>query len=114
VPNEPTMAQLPGDLVSWRLGVYCGAILGGLVWGCVALFTIGAPGDQAQHDAVDAGRLLLAAIACLVCLIAGGCLLAFCRIRVLRGLGLSLLAGPVGGWLIVGSLAVQHYVFGWA
>jgi predicted exporter len=114
VLSESTMPQAPRDLVSWRVGVYCGAVLGGLVWGCVSLFTIGAPGDQAQHDAADGSRLLLAALVCLTCMVAGGCLLAFGRVRVLRTLGISLSVGPLGGWLIVASLAAQHYVFGWA
>lgn len=108
------MARMPGASVSWRFGTYCGAILGGLAWGAVALVTIGAPGSQAQHDAVDGDRLLLAALVCVACLIAGGCLFAFSGIRVLRSLGVSLIVGPLGGWLIAGSLAVQHYLLGWA
>ena len=108
------MNRPSGDPVSWRLGVYCGGILGGLIWGCVALFTIGVPGDQSQHDAVDGSRLLLAAVICTACLIAGWCLLVFGRMRVLRGLGLALIIGPPSGWLIVASLAVQHYILGWA
>jgi hypothetical protein len=110
---HPAAATAPVRSVNWRLGMYLGAVLGGLGWGVVALLTIGAPGDQAQHDAVDGTRLLIAAVVCIACAAAGGCLLAFGSLRTLRGVGLALLVGPMGGWLIVASLAVQRYAIGW-
>jgi hypothetical protein len=103
-----------GTAVSWRIGVYAGAALGGAIWGAVALSTVGAAGDQAQHDAVDGGRLLVAAAVCLGLAIVGAGVLRFGRGRAVRGIGLALLVGSWSGWLIAASLGVQHYVFGWA
>jgi hypothetical protein len=101
------------DVLSWRLGVYGGAALGGVGWGFIALFTIGAAGNQTQHNAVDGGRLLIAALACSAVGIIAFCLFHFGRNRILRAVGLALLVAPLSGWLIVASLGVQH-LFGWA
>jgi hypothetical protein len=116
--NQPELSadvlssHRPG-LLSWRLGVYGGAIVGGIFWGLVALFTIGAPGDQAQHDAVDSHRVLLATAVWLVFGIVGANLVWLGRIRVVRSLGLALVVGPTGGWLIFASLALQSHIYGW-
>lgn len=101
------------DVLSWRLGVYGGAALGAVIWGLIALFTIGGAGDQTQHNAVDGGRLLVAALACVPVGIVALGLVRFGRNRILRTVGLALVVAPVSGWLIVASLGVQH-VLGWA
>jgi hypothetical protein len=102
-----------GSALSWRAGVYGGAVLGGVTWGLIALLTIGASGDQVRHNAVDGGRLLVAALACFGVGVVGLCLLRFGRNRILRALSLALVVAPVSGWWIVASLSAQHFV-GWA
>ncbi|MEU0497406.1 hypothetical protein [Mycobacterium sp. NPDC006124] len=99
--------------MNWRVGVFGGAVLGGLFWGLVAAVTIGAPGDEASHAAADGHRLAIATV-CWVALAAAGAALArFGGHRWARTLGLMLLMGPTGGWLVFGSLAVQSQMFGW-
>jgi hypothetical protein len=110
--DSESTADATGVALNWRLAVYGGGLLGGVIWGLVALFTVGAVGNQAQHDAVDGGRLLLSAAVCAVMGIVGVCLLRFGRGRSLRGIGVALIAGPTGGWLIVASLAIQSCILG--
>ena len=38
-------------------GPVCRCCLGGAAWGLIALFTVGASGEQAHHDIVDGQRL---------------------------------------------------------
>jgi hypothetical protein len=103
---------MAGEL-AWRPGVFGGAVVGGLFWGLVAAVTIGAPGDTASHAAADGHRLLLATVVWIVLAVAGAALTAFGRHRILRTVGLMLLVGPTGGWLVFASLAVQSQLFGW-
>jgi hypothetical protein len=101
------------DVLSWRVGVYGGAALGGIVWGLIAIFTIGARGDQSQHDGVDGIRLLFAALACGALGIVGLCLLRLGRNRSVRTVGLGSVVASLSGWVIFASLSVQHFL-GWA
>lgn len=102
---------------SWRWAIYGGAVLGGVFWGVVAAVTVGAPGDDARHAVIVGPRLTLAAGITVVCLIVGGLLIALTRtaprVRLLRSLGAAVMIGPLGGWLIVASLALQGYALGW-
>jgi hypothetical protein len=104
--------MMAGEL-DWRPGVFGGALLGGLFWGGVAAVTIGAPGDRASHAAADAHRLLMATVVWVVLAAAGAALARFGAHRRLRTVGLMLLIGPTGGWLVFASLAVQGQLFGW-
>ncbi|MBJ7336210.1 hypothetical protein [Mycolicibacterium sp.] len=103
----------PGATPNWRRGVYGGAVVGGLFWGLVAGLTIGAPGDAASHAANDGHRMVVATAVWIVLAAAGATLARFGWHRHLRSLGLMLVIGPTGGWLIFGSLAAQGALFGW-
>ena len=103
---------MAGEL-GWRPGVFGGALVGGLFWGVVAAVTIGAPGDDASHAAADAHRLVLATMAWVVLAAVGVASTRWGGHRHLRTLGLMLLVGPTGGWLVFASLAVQSRLFGW-
>jgi hypothetical protein len=103
---------MAGEL-GWRTGVFGGALIGGLFWGLVAAVTIGAPGDDASHAAADGHRMMLATVAWLILAAAGAALARFAGPRHLRTVGLMLLTGPTGGWLVFASLAVQSQLLGW-
>lgn len=103
---------MTGDL-GWRPGVVGGAVVGGLFWGLVAAVTIGSPGDEASHAAADAHRLVLAAVVWSVLAAAGVALVGFGGYRHLRTVGLMLVVGPTGGWLVLGSLVLQTQWFRW-
>jgi len=102
---------------SWRWAIYGGAVLGGVFWGVVAAVTVGAPGDDARHSEIVGPRLAMAAGITVACLIVGGLLIALTRGaprgRLLGSLGAAVMIGPLGGWLIVASLALQGYALGW-
>jgi hypothetical protein len=102
-----------GDGVAWRPALYAGALLGGIAWGLIALFTVGAPGDQAQHDSVDGQRMYIAAGVWAAVTVFGLALILLGRYRVLRSAGVAIVIGPTGGWLIFASLALQAQIFGW-
>lgn len=99
--------------IGWRPGVFGGAVVGGLFWGLVAAVTIGAPGDEASHAAADAHRLVMATAVWVLLAVAGAALVRFGGHRHLRTIGLMLLIGPTGGWLVFASLVVQSQLFGW-
>jgi hypothetical protein len=112
--NQPErVADATGSQFSWRVGVYGGAGLGGVIWGLIALLTIVAPGDQTQHNAAVGAQLLLAAAGSGALGVSGVLLAWFGRGRPLRSLALALIVGSLSGWLIVASLGVQHYMLGW-
>ena len=103
---------MAGEL-AWRPGVFGGAVVGGLFWGLVAAVTVGAPGDDASHAAADGHRLVIATVAWMVLAAAGATLATFGGHRIPRTVGLMLLVGPTGGWLVFASLVVQSQLFGW-
>jgi len=103
---------MAGEL-AWRPGVFGGAVVGGLFWGLVAAVTIGAPGDAASHADTDGHRLVLATVVWIVLALVGSALATFGGHRILRTVGLMLVVGPTGGWLMFASLAVQSQLFGW-
>jgi hypothetical protein len=94
--------------ISWRLGVYGGAIIGGLLWGAIAAATIGAPGNDVHLHEIAGPRLLIAAGVSLTLVVIGIALLWAGRHRLLRGLGVALMIGPLSGWLVLGSLILQR------
>jgi len=116
--SEPT-SEVSTAAVSWRWAVYGGAVLGGVFWGVVAAVTAGAPGDEALHAVQDRHRLVLAAVVTVGCLVVGGLILGLSGsraapgLRLLRSLGVAVMIGPLGGWLVVASLALQGYALGW-
>ena len=99
--------------VAWRPALYAGAVLGGIAWGLIALFTVGAAGDQARHDAVDGQRMFIAAGVWVALTAVGVALMLLGRHRLVRSAGAALVIGPSGGWLIFASLALQAQIFGW-
>lgn len=103
---------MAGEL-GWRPAVFGAALVGGLFWGLVAAVTIGAPGDEASHAAADGHRLVMATLVWLVLAAVGAALARFAGHRHLRTLGLMLLIGPTGGWLMFGALVVQSQLFDW-
>jgi hypothetical protein len=99
--------------ISWRLGVYGGAIIGGLLWGAIAAATVGAPGNDAHLHDIGGPRLLIAAGVSLTLVVIGIALLWASRHRLLRGLGVALMIGPLSGWLVLGSLILQRGLHTW-
>ena len=99
--------------VAWRPALYAGAVLGGIAWGLIALFTVGAAGDQARHDAVDGQRMFIAAGVWVALTAVGVALMLLGRYRLVRSAGVAVVIGPTGGWLIFASLALQAQIFGW-
>ncbi|MCV7424854.1 hypothetical protein H7K45_30370 [Mycobacterium yunnanensis] len=110
--TSTTTSSSNGDL-AWRAGVVGGALVGGLFWGLVAALTIGAPGDATSHAAADTHRLMLAAVVWLVLAAVGVALARFGGYRHLRTVGLTLVVGPTGGWLVLGSLVLQTQWYRW-
>ena len=102
-----------GSGIAWRPALYAGAVLGGIAWGLIALFTVGAAGDQARHDAVDGQRMFIAAGVWIALTAVGVALMFLGRYRLVRSTGVALVIGPTGGWLIFASLALQAQIFGW-
>jgi hypothetical protein len=107
------ISRLPVSAVAWRPALYAGAVLGGIAWGLFAVFTVGASGDQADHDAVDGSRMLTACGVWVALTLFGLALVRLSRYRPIRTAGLALIIGPTGGWLIFASLALQSQIFGW-
>jgi len=116
--SEPT-SEMSTAAVSWRWAVYGGAVLGGIFWGVVAAVTAGAPGDEALHAVQDRHRLVLAAVVTVGCLVVGGLILGLLGSRtapgprLVRSLGVAVMIGPMGGWLVFASLMAQGYSMGW-
>ena len=107
------ISRHPARAVAWRPALYVGAVLGGIAWGLIALFTVGASGDQAHHDAVEGPRILMAVGVWIVLTVFGLALMLLGRNRSVRSAGLAMIIGPTGGWLIFASLALQSQIFGW-
>jgi hypothetical protein len=102
--------------LSWRLGIYCGAVLGGIFWGVVILCTIATPDGAPWQTAVHASqihRMLIATVIWAALVIVGGAGIWLGRSRVARSLGLALVVGPTGGWLILGSVVFQRQLAIW-
>lgn len=102
--------------VLWRGAVFGAAVVGGAFWGLVAALTIGAAGDAARHAAQDGPRLGLAALVTAGCVVVGALVVAAVRRRTgpgpraVRSGAVAVILGPLSGWLVVGSLAVQAAV----
>jgi hypothetical protein len=121
VSNQPEpIADAPmrrrEDRLSWRLGIYCGAVLGGIFWGVAILCTIatpdGAPWQTPMH-ASQVHRLLIATAIWAALAIVGGASIWLGRGRVVRSLGLALVVGLTSGWLILGSVVLQRQLAIW-
>jgi hypothetical protein len=118
--SEP-VAEVPvvrnrGPRLSWRLGIYCGAVVGGIFWGVVILCTIATPDGAPWQTSMNAGqvhRMLIVTAIWAALVIVGGAGIWLGRSRVLRSLGLALVVGLTSGWLILGSIVLQRQLAMW-
>ena len=118
--SEP-VAEVPvvrnrGPRLSWRLGIYCGAVLGGIFWGVVILFTIATPDGAPWQTSMDAGqvhRMLIVTAIWAALVIVGGTGIRLGRRRVVQSLALALVVGASSGWLIVGSIVFLRQLAIW-
>jgi hypothetical protein len=102
--------------LSWRLGIYCGAVLGGIFWGVVTLWTIAAPDGapwQTPTHASQVHRMLILTVIWAAPVMVGVAGIWLGRSRVVRSLGLALVVGLSSGWLIVGSVVLQRQLAIW-
>jgi hypothetical protein len=116
-------------MLSRRICLYGGAVVGGAFWGVAWLLTYQAADRQGaeqglwrerptwsddQHLVVLFGHLWLAvAVAWLIVVAIGTAGLIWGRRAVLRSIGIALIVGPSAGWLIVAWMALQRLLFGW-
>jgi hypothetical protein len=102
--------------LSWRLGIYCGAVLGGIFWGVVILGTIATPDGAPWQTSMHAGqfhRMLIPTVIWAALVIVGGAGIRLGRSRVVRSLGLALVIGLTCGWLILGSVVLERQLALW-
>jgi hypothetical protein len=114
------VAEVPvprrGEWLSWQFGIYCGAVVGGIFWGAVILFTIATPDGAPWQTSMNAGQVhrMLIVTAIWAALVIVGCAgIRLSRSRVVRSLGLALVVGLSSGWLILISIVVQRQLAVW-
>lgn len=87
--------------VNWRRALYLGALLGGIMWGAIAVGAHQGKGDSIFE--VTAGLWVVMLASTLTMLLAGVVLAVLKRSTV----GLALVIAPLSGWLSLGWLVVQ-------
>ncbi len=90
--------------VNWRLAVYVGGLVGGLLWAVL----IGTALDENESGAMELisvnwWRPIVASAAVSI---VGAAAAMFARSIVLRSLGIALMVGALSGWLLVAAVGL--------
>lgn len=94
--------------VNWRLALYSGGLLGGIVWAVLAIVVINArDGVRTTGFTIPPGQWLLMAGTSLAVLLAGALALLLGRSITLRSTGIGLVICALSGWVMIAWIAVQ-------
>lgn len=91
--------------VNWRLAVYVGGLVGGLLWAVL----IGTALDESRSGALELTSLnwWRPIVSSAALLIVGAAAPAFARSIVLRSLGIALMIGALSGWVLIAAVALS-------
>jgi len=94
--------------VNWRLALYSGGLVGGIMWAVLAAVVLDAQnGSGATRFTVTAGSWLLILTVSVAVLMSGAVTAAVGRSVVVRSVGIGLAVSALAGWVMIRWIAVQ-------